>query len=567
MYNTSVGYMKHILSNSREWDMYIDVTLADGTTFKLTKDNISLGTPTLKEGATCSDTIQIGSTYSNSFEFSILNNKGQYSDYDFYKARIEPYSGLYVPVLDEITGEVKYWECEYIPLGVFWVLENVKKLSTIPIVCFDRMSLTNKVFDFSTLVFPTDCATVFDEVVTQCDIPVSESLVSEIASLEYPINSLLTNDPTCRDILAGFGIMLQKNLRFNRVGVLESFWYTKYSHVSADGTDIDRGATSKQNRVGNSSYGDNQIVVTGVYLEDAYGNTFSVGTEEYPVELPTSPIIQGADMATPILEAALQKFQKLPHRLSSISYSGDPAIQAGDILVHNETPVGNIALPVMRLVYKFAGIGSLDSLGTDTATQNQQSSTDKRLKKAFSRADKDRYELETKIEQTANEVLIQAAERFAYKSDMASLSVKVDGISADVAHAEETIEGLRSDIVSVQQSATDLSITVQQVIDNGAEKVTTKEAKYTFDDDGLKIAKSGEEMANKLDNTGMYVTRSGETILQASNEGVIATDVKVRNYLIVGSHARFEDYSDGSDRNRTACFYITSEEVATLGLR
>lgn len=556
MYHTSVEYKKQILSNSREWDMYVDVTLTNGTTFKLTKDNISLGTPTLKEGATCSDTIQIGSTYSNSFEFSILNNKGQYSNYDFYKAKIEPYSGLYVPVLDETTGEVNHWECEYIPLGVFWVLENVKKLSTIPIVCFDSMSLTNKVFDFSTLVFPTDCATIFSEVVSQCDIPVSDSLVSEISNLEYTINSLLTNNPTCRDILAGFGIMLQKNLRFSRSGVLESFWYNSYSQVNTEGDTIDVGATSKQNRVGNSSYGDNQIVVTGVYIEDAYGNTFSVGTEEYPVELPTSPIIQGSDMATPILEAALQKFQKLSHRVSSISYSGDPAIQAGDLLKHKSTPVGDIELPVMRLVYKFAGTSTLGSLGTDTATQNQQSSTDKRLKKAFSRADKDRSELETKIEQSANEVLIQAAERFSDKSDVSALSVEVSGISAEVSHQEATIAGLKEDIVSVQQRTTDLSITIQHVIEDGAEKVSTKEAKYTFDDAGLNIAKSGEEMANKLDNTGMYVMRGNEIMLQANKDGVIGTDMTVRNYLIIGSHARFEDYTDNHGAAGTACFYI-----------
>lgn len=553
MYNTSLSYMKQVLSNSREWDMYIDVTLVDGTALHLTKENISLGTPLLKEGATCSDTIQIGSTYSNSFEFIILNNNGQYSDYDFYKAKIEPYSGLYVPTLDEITGEVLYWECEYIPLGVFWVLENVKKLSTIPIVCFDRMSLTNKVFDFSTLVFPTDCATIFNEVVTQCELTASDSLVEEIAQLEYPINSLLTNDPTCRDILAGFGIMLQKNLRFSRAGVLESFWYA----AEYAGEAIYRGATSKSNRVGNSSYGDNQISITGVYLEDAYGNTFSVGTEEYAVELPTSPIIQGSDMAIPILEAALTVLQSVAHRPSTITYSGDPAIQAGDVLVHEDTPIGTITLPVMRLVYKFAGTGTLESLGTDSATQGQKSSTDKKLKKAFARADQDKSELATMISQSADNVLIQASEKFADKQSVSSLQVETENISAEVARQEETIEGLQTDLVAVQQSASDLSITIQQVIDNGAEKVTTREAKYTFDDEGLKIAKSGEEMANKLDNTGMYVTRSGETILQANNEGVIATDVKVRNYLIVGNHARFEDYNDGSDSKRTACFWIS----------
>ena len=59
-------------------------------------------------------------------------------------------------------------------------------------------------------------------------------------------------------------------------------------------------------------------------------------------------------------------------------------------------------------------------------------------------------------------------------------------------------------------------------------------------------------MKNLLDNTGMYVTRSGQTILQANDKGVEAADVTVRNYLIVGDHARFEDYAAG----RTACFWL-----------
>ena len=45
----------------------------------------------------------------------------------------------------------------------------------------------------------------------------------------------------------------------------------------------------------------------------------------------------------------------------------------------------------------------------------------------------------------------------------------------------------------------------------------------------------------------MYVERSGDTVLQATDKGVVATDVKVHNFLVVGEHARFEDYTDGTD--------------------
>ena len=133
----------------------------------------------------------------------------------------------------------------------------------------------------------------------------------------------------------------------------------------------------------------------------------------------------------------------------------------------------------------------------------------------------------------------------------ASISVDVDGINAQVEKQAGSIKGLKEQTSTLQQTADGVSIKVQNILDNGVDKVTTGTG-YTFNNDGLKITKSGEEIENLLDNTGMFVTRSGETILQANNTGVTATDVTVRNYLIIGTHARFEDYGE----NRTACFYL-----------
>lgn len=105
----------------------------------------------------------------------------------------------------------------------------------------------------------------------------------------------------------------------------------------------------------------------------------------------------------------------------------------------------------------------------------------------------------------------------------------------------------------MQLTAEGLSIEVQGLRNQGATKVTTRIG-YTFDDDGLRIKKPGEEMENKMDNTGMYVMRSGEPMLTANNDGVLATDVTVRNFLNMGENSRFEDYSDGVDTARTGCF-------------
>ena len=99
-----------------------------------------------------------------------------------------------------------------------------------------------------------------------------------------------------------------------------------------------------------------------------------------------------------------------------------------------------------------------------------------------------------------------------------------------------------------------VDIKISQAIE-GVDSVKTSTG-YTFDEEGLKISKEGESMANLLDNTGMHVTRNGEEILTANHEGVSAINLTSRQFLIVGDNSRFENYNNGTDSQRTACFYI-----------
>ncbi len=119
-------------------------------------------------------------------------------------------------------------------------------------------------------------------------------------------------------------------------------------------------------------------------------------------------------------------------------------------------------------------------------------------------------------------------------------------------------------VTQLEQDADNIEIRIKALEDDDGEvdHVTTTTG-YTFNADGLTIYKDGEEIQNILDNTGMYVTRFGDesssgrgNILTANNEGVNAINLTARQYLIVGSNSRFEDYSNGTDTKRTACFYI-----------
>ena len=137
----------------------------------------------------------------------------------------------------------------------------------------------------------------------------------------------------------------------------------------------------------------------------------------------------------------------------------------------------------------------------------------------------------------------------------ASISLNVDGINAQVARQTSDIDGLQEQISTIQQAADSVSVKIQNIIENGIDKVIT-ETGATLDSNGLHVTKSGEEMESRIDYSGLYVERDGEAILKATNVGVEAENVTVRTYLTIGKNSRFEDY----DTNRTGCFYVGGDE-------
>jgi len=157
-------------------------------------------------------------------------------------------------------------------------------------------------------------------------------------------------------------------------------------------------------------------------------------------------------------------------------------------------------------------------------------------------------------------------------------------------------------LLSLETTSKDLTISVQNLENSEPDHVTTKEKRFTLNDDGLNITDSANNIKNKVDETGMYVSRSSgnyvltedttvnpnktyyqrvrddyqvvtnpvdsaistyyeqvdEMVLSARVDGVNALNLTSRQYLIVGTNSRFEDY--GSNNERTGCFYIGENE-------
>jgi hypothetical protein len=130
------------------------------------------------------------------------------------------------------------------------------------------------------------------------------------------------------------------------------------------------------------------------------------------------------------------------------------------------------------------------------------------------------------------------------------ISASVSSMEQRVGDTSDKIENLYSE-VSTKLDKDGVEITIEEKLADGVEKVVTASKKYTFDDSGLKVSSSSNNISTTITENGMRIYRSGKEVLTANNEGVKAEDLHATTYLIIGNTSRLEDYN-----NRTTCYWI-----------
>lgn len=164
-----------------------------------------------------------------------------------------------------------------------------------------------------------------------------------------------------------------------------------------------------------------------------------------------------------------------------------------------------------------------------------------------------------KVDKANKKITLLASEAEANKKEIAQLVIDTEGITTSIESNEKAIDDLTGDIsdvkseVSTKMTSDSVQIAINKALENGVNKVSTSTG-FTFDDTGLTISKSDSEMSTLIDDDGMKVSKNEEEVLTADNTGVNAINLTARQYLIIGTNSRFEDYGD----NRTGCFWIGS---------
>lgn len=275
------------------------------------------------------------------------------------------------------------------------------------------------------------------------------------------------------------------------------------------------------------------------------------GTTQY---IRNNPFFEMREDIGAVMQAAIDAVGGLTINQFNCDWKGNFLIEIGDklelITKDNESIYSYLLNDSISFDGSLSQVTQWSFDSDDTETESNPTSLGDALKLTFARVDKANKQIELAV----NDIK-------ANSESITSLQLNTDGISAKVSTLEESTSAEYAAIdesintlysqVEAKMSAEDVVIEIQKELANGVDKVTTSTG-FTFNEDGLTVAKSGSEMTTTITEDGMIVYRDNQAVLTANNVGVDATNLNATTYLIIGANSRLENYGSG----RTGCFWI-----------
>ena len=161
------------------------------------------------------------------------------------------------------------------------------------------------------------------------------------------------------------------------------------------------------------------------------------------------------------------------------------------------------------------------------------------------------YAAASKTDRLINQTLLKVDKQ---ENKISALVTAAENLNGAMEGYDDRFDKLEK---SVEQTITADSVEtlIKETVSNSTTEVTTTTG-YKFDKDGLRISKSSSDISTVIDEDGMDVSNGTEKVLVADSSGVNALNLTARQYLIIGTNSRFEDYNDDAGGQRTGCFFI-----------
>ena len=326
--------------------------------------------------------------------------------------------------------------------------------------------------------------------------------------------------------------------------------------------------------------GDNRRLQT-ICAATQFGNnvsasTSSVGTTQY---IRDNDFWNTDDNIQSAVDTALALYGDFSINQFNVTWRGDYRLEVGDRL-KIEQKDGTYVYSFLvddKLAYNgfFQQVSKWEYQDNEGETASNPTSLGDKLKQTYAIVDKTNKEIDmvvSKIDEVDNKVtsmklnvdgisarVTQVSEDTKRQTD--ALNNNITQIMEDNEQAQETIYAEMDKIqksVNAAITADQLAIEVAKQISNGVNEVTTTTG-FTFNQEGLRVAKSQSEMETLITDDGMKIYRNNQEVLTANNKGVDALNLHATTYLIVGKYSRFEDYD-----SRTGCFWLGDSGLDTI---
>jgi len=368
MINVTSAFSRALNNDNRDYREVIEITLRNGATLSLTDQHIWGGTFKIDDAVSSDNELQLGSAIVNRFDFTINNLYDDFSQYDFYGAKVV----VKVALLTDVALET-VWK------GTYVIAEDpVYNGDLIKVTCYDYMYYFDVPYPAGEDAITSYPATAYKVVSDIC-----EYVEIDLETLNFQNKNLVISAPpseeatTCREVISYVAQMCGCFARCNRFGELELKWFNRTELESvmdnmldggvfddatpyASGDDAD-GGTFDPWEAGDifdagvftwattchyisSLYSHDisveNVAITGVRIlvktEDNASTdsikTYSLGTNAYVIEIKDNPFITEANVDTVIARLA-QQLIGLTFRRARITHGSDPSIEAGDIAI------------------------------------------------------------------------------------------------------------------------------------------------------------------------------------------------------------------------------------------
>ena len=284
----------------------------------------------------------------------------------------------------------------------------------------------------------------------------------------------------------------------------------------------------------------------GVIYPDVEGVTYPI-TGNY--------LLTNSDPAA--LETVAQKIHNVIRGITytpgTVTMLHNPDIRVGDIITVRDRNSKTATMYVMSKTIK----GQKDILEC-TGSNSRESSTVvheesfKAVNAKMMEIRKDVSGLNLKVSEAETRI----EDNRAYTDQkITEVTIAADGLASTVQQVQESVDGVSSQISSIQQTADNISHKVANIEENGVDQVKTGFG-LTVKESAVVIARDGAEIENRLDETGMYVTRpDGTVVFQGAADGVLTQNLNVRGYADYFGLLRKQVWTDEKGRTCVATLW------------